>query len=216
MQNPGGLGGVILAAGNSSRMGKDKAMLPWPPPVSGATTPCGGTLLSSAISAFAPRHRAVVVVGGNNADPIAALVASCGAHLVRNPDPSRGQFSSLQIGLGAILDYGCDSVMFTPVDCPPLAPSSLTLLQEAFERALTRGLWAVAPEHGGRHGHPLLISRELIDAFINAPVSSNAREILRARPDRIEYIPVSDDLTLSGMNTPEEYAAYVGETGPHL
>ena len=58
---------------------------------------------------------------------------------------------------------------------------SLALLSASFERALARGLWAVAPENNGEHGHPLLVNREMIDAFLAAPVTSNAREVLHVQ-----------------------------------
>jgi molybdenum cofactor cytidylyltransferase len=209
MQDPFGLCGVILAAGESSRMGTDKALLPWPPPTPDTPSNPHRTLLTAAIIAFEPLTRAIVVVAGKNADSLSPIAAACGAYLTRNPDPSRGQFSSLQIGLHAALDHGSDAAMITPVDCPPLASSSLILLCDSFRKAIVRNVWAVAPENNGKHGHPLLLSRELIDAFIEAPVSSTARDILHAHPDRIEYVSVPDDLSRSGMNTPEEYAARV-------
>ncbi|MGB9287489.1 MAG: NTP transferase domain-containing protein [Terracidiphilus sp.] len=211
MQDPNGLCGVILAAGESSRMGTDKAMLPWPPPAPGAE-PGRYTLLTAAILAFEPHTRAVVVVAGKNADSIATVVGAFGAYMVRNPDPSRGQFSSLQIGLSSVLDHNCDSAMITPVDCPSLALASLTLLRESFQRALARDMWAVAPENSGKHGHPLLVSHNFIRRFLDAPVTSSAREIIHAHADRIEYVPVPDDLSRTGMNTPEEYASYAEDS----
>ena len=65
----------------------------------------------------------------------------------------------------------------------------------------------MAPENNGRHGHPLLASRALIDTFLGAPVTSNAREIKRANAQQIESVPVSDSLVSVDVNTPEEYAA---------
>jgi molybdenum cofactor cytidylyltransferase len=214
MQDPFGLCGIVLAAGESSRMGTDKALLPWPPPPQDPAAPSRQTLLSAAILALEPHTRVVVVVAGKNGEAIATIVGACAAYMVRNPDPDRGQFSSLQIGLRTALDHGCDSAMITPVDCPPLSQSSLALLCAAFERAPLRGLWAVAPENNGKHGHPLLISRELIGELIDAPVTANTRDFLHSHPDRIEYVPVPDDLSRAGMNTPEEYAAYASETLP--
>jgi molybdenum cofactor cytidylyltransferase len=200
--------GLILAAGESSRMGTDKALLPWPPSAPGATAPPGQTLLSAAIFALQPFTRAVVVVAGRNSALIAPTIGACSAHMACNPKPERGQFSSLQIGLREILTRGCDAAMITPVDCPPLAPSSLALLSASFDRALARGLWAVAPENNGKHGHPLLVNREMLNAFLAAPVSSNAREVLHAHAERIEYVLVPDPLAKAGLNTPQEYAAY--------
>jgi molybdenum cofactor cytidylyltransferase len=214
MANAPHLCGLILAAGQSSRMGTDKALLPWPPSASGATAAPLQSLLSAAILALRPFTRAVVVVAGKNSARIAPIVHACGAILVRNPDPERGQFSSLQIGLREIFARGCDAAMITPVDCPPLSAESLALLSASFERAFARGLWAVAPENNSKHGHPLLVNREMIDAFLAAPVTSNAREVLHAHAERIAYVPVSDPLTNAGMNTPQEYAAQAAKNTP--
>jgi len=201
MQDPYGLCALILAAGESSRMGRDKALLPWPP-----QSP-SQTLLSAAILAFQQLTQDVIVVAGRNEAHLAPVVAVNGATLVRNPHPERGQFSSLQTGLQELLTRGSAAAMITPVDCPPLSPASLQLLHHSFERALARGFWAVAPENSGKHGHPLLANRDLIDAFLAAPVTSNAREILHANAQRIEYIPVPDTLAKAGLNTPADYTA---------
>jgi len=188
-------------------MGADKAMLPWPPQTPGASELSCHTLLSAALSAFEPLTRINVVVGGRNADAIAAKVGACGAHLVRNPAPENGQFSSLQIGLRELLDRGCNAAIITPVDCPPLSTSSLQRLHHAFLGALTAHLWAVAPEHDGKHGHPLLANLDLIDAFLKAEITSNAREVLHAHASRVVYVPVPESLAKAGLNTPEDYAA---------
>ncbi len=199
--------GVILSAGASSRMGRDKALLPWPPVASGSTHSPNETLLSAAIAALQPFAQAIIVVAGKNAVSIAPVIAEKGARTVENPDPERGQFSSLQVGLGAVLDQGFEAAMITLVDCPPLSTTSMELLCAAYDPALARGKWGVAPEKNGRHGHPMLVSRNMIDAFLAAPVTSNARQVKWANPLTIEYVPVPDSLLSIDVNTPEEYAA---------
>ena len=110
------------------------------------------TLLSAAILALKPFTEAVIVVASRNADQLAPIAARRGASIAINPDPDRGQFSSIQIGLRAVLDCGCDAAMLTPVDCPPLSVATLEFLRESFVSALARGIWAVAPENNGRRG----------------------------------------------------------------
>lgn len=203
--------GLILAAGESSRMGSDKAMLPWPPPAPGANPPPGPTLLSAAILAFEPFTSLVVVVAGTNSRAIGVTAGAFGAYMVRNPNPERGQFSSLKVGLREVLSRGCDSAMITPVDCPPLRTNSLERLCASFQRSIAQGIWAVVPENNGKHGHPLLVSRELIAQFLDAPATGNAREILHAHAQRVTYISVPDSLEKAGLNTPEDYEALAGE-----
>ena len=200
MASPLNLYGLILAAGASSRMGREKALLPWPAHSSSET------LLSAAIRALRPFAREVIVVAGQNAARLAAAAASSGAVLVVNAAPERGQFSSLQTGARAALDRGCDAAMITPVDCPPLSAASLQLLRAAFEQALARGAWAVAPERAGRRGHPLFAARPLLEAYLAAPVSSNARAVKQAHLERFESLSVPDPLLTVDVNTPEEYA----------
>ena len=203
MSSTSRLCGVILAAGASSRMGRDKALLPWPPSQSSGES----TLLSAAILALHPFTEAIIVVASRNAEQLAPIATRHGASIAINPDPDRGQFSSMQVGLRAVLNSGCDAAMLTPVDCPPLSPATLELLRESFLSALARGKWAVLPENNGKRGHPLLASRQLIEAYLAAPATSNAREVKQTCAQFFEYIPVADSFLSADVNTPEQYEA---------
>jgi molybdenum cofactor cytidylyltransferase len=193
--------GVILAAGESARMGRDKALLPWPP-----SSPAD-TLLSAAIQLFFSHVDVVLVVVGKNEAALAPVVYANGASLVVNPDPARGQFSSLRIGLHDVLSRGRDAAMITLVDRPPVRAETLETLETAFEQATARRKWAAIPEYQGKHGHPILAAREMMEAFLRAPETSNAREVEHAHQSEIEYIPVDDPLVATNVDTPEEYAA---------
>ena len=201
-----GICGVILAAGESSRMGRDKALLPWPKKAEGESQSVqpGGTLLSAAIRSLSQWCDLVLVVAGKNADAIQSIVYSQSAFLVCNLDPERGQFSSLQTGLGQVLDHGRDAAMITLVDRPPVRSETLAMLVQSFSRR-SHGTWAVVPEFEGKHGHPILVGREMIEAFLRAPVTSSARELEHANQDRISYIPVLDPLAAANIDTPEDY-----------
>jgi molybdenum cofactor cytidylyltransferase len=198
-------GGVILAAGESSRMGCDKALLPWPPASPGRATSTE-TFLSAAIRSLNSACDFVVVVVGKNQASLAPTVYAEGASLVANPDPERGQFSSLQVGLQDVLDQGRDAAMVTLVDRPPVGPETLKILRHAYETADSK-IWAVVPEFSGKHGHPYLVGREMIEVFSRVPATSIAREIEHSHEQHIRYVPVDDPLVAMNINTPEDYAA---------
>ena len=194
---------VILAAGESTRMGADKALLPWPPSHGGSGT--GQSFLSSAIRALSPFSEMVIVVAGNNEARLAPVVYANGASLVRNPSPEQGQFSSLQVGLQAVLGYGRDAAIVTLVDRPPVSSAVLSALTAALLDA-PLGVWAVVPEYQGKHGHPVVLGREMIEAFLKAPATANARDIEHQHKEHIAYVAVDDPAVTMNVDTPEQYA----------
>jgi molybdenum cofactor cytidylyltransferase len=196
--------GVILAAGDSSRMGRDKALLPWPPAADGKA-PSTETFLSGAIRSLALATEFVVVVVGKNELALAPIIYAQGASLVVNPDSSRGQFSSLQIGLHEVLNHGRDAAMVTLVDRPPVNANTVQKLRDAFE-ATDQSIWAVVPEFSGKHGHPYLVGREMMEAFLRVPPTSIARDIEHRHQEHIQYLHVDDPLVALNINTPEDYA----------
>ena len=202
--------GVILAAGESSRMGTDKALLPWPPSRVGQPQSTE-TFLSAAIRSFALSTDFIVIVVGKNEVPLAPVAYAHAASIVVNPDPSRGQFSSLQVGLHDVLNRGRDAAMITLVDRPPVGRATIQLLREAFESA-PPNIWAVVPEYSGDHGHPYLVGRELIEAFLQAPPTASAREIEHRHQDRIQYVSVDDPCVTLNINTPDDYAALTAKS----
>ncbi|MGA3106108.1 MAG: nucleotidyltransferase family protein [Terriglobales bacterium] len=204
--------GVILAAGESSRMGRDKALLPWP--LLAASEASGETFLSAAIRLLLYHVEEVLVVVGKNEAALTPVIYASGASLVINPDPDRGQFSSLRVALHEVLNLGRDAAMITLVDRPPVKTQTIETLEAAFADATARRKWAVVPEYQGKHGHPMLVGRELIEAFLRAPETSNARDVEHAHKREIEYVPVDDPLVALNINTPEEYAALRPPTLP--
>ena len=199
-----GLCGVILAAGQSSRMGADKALLPWPKP--GVSAQPSSTILSCAIEVMSDVCDLVIVVAGANEDSLRPAAEAQGAMLVLNPDPQRGQFSSLQTGLQEVLNHGRDNALVTLVDRPPPRPETLAELTEAF-RSKGHSVWALVPEHEGKHGHPIVIGREMIEAFLRAPAATNAREVEHANQSHVVYIPVGDPRVTTNVDTPQHYAS---------
>jgi molybdenum cofactor cytidylyltransferase len=200
---------VILAAGESSRMGTEKALLPWE----------GSTFLTAAIERLTPFVELIVIVAGANAESLKQTVYAKGGYLVVNPEPQRGQFSSLQVGLNEVLNRGRDAALVTHVDRPAAKSGTIALLKDTFVTHAARGQWAVVPECADpargemKHGHPIAVGRELIEVFLRAPATSVARDIEHANQARISYLPVTDTAVITNVNTPEEYERLVQQSG---
>jgi molybdenum cofactor cytidylyltransferase len=186
--------GVILAAGASSRMGREKALLPWR----------DSTFLSAAIRALQPATELVIVVAGANAVNLQPIADANAAFLTVNPDPQQGQFSSLQTGMREVLNRGRDAAILTLVDRPPAEVETIQQLKAVFLGADDQ-TWAVVPEYAGKHGHPIVIGREMIEIFLRAPVHSSAREIEHANQSHIRYVAVNDPLVTANVDTPEDF-----------
>jgi molybdenum cofactor cytidylyltransferase len=115
----------------------------------------------------------------------------------------------LQVGLQEVLNRGRDAAMVTLVDRPPVQAETIAALEAAFGLAMSgiRKKWAVIPEYQGKHGHPILLGRELLEAFLKAPETSNARDVEHAHQSEIEYLPVDDPFVAFNVDTPEQYAS---------
>ena len=133
--------GLILAAGDSARMGQDKALLPWQ----------GKTFLAAAIESLASYTELVVVVGGKNSESLKPIIYSAArVYLVENPNPELGQFSSLRTGLHEVLNRGLDAAIITLVDRPAAKMATVEALRDRFLQVCQLGWWAVVPEFQGR------------------------------------------------------------------
>ncbi len=190
-------------------MGRDKALLPWPPAAPGSSTTIDQTFLGGHIAALQPHSDMVIVVAGANAESIAPVVYMQGAFLVQNRAPELGQFSSLRLGLQEVLNRGRDSAIVALVDRPPVRESTLRTLHDSFLEALEAELWGVVPEYDGKHGHPYFAGRDLLEAFLRAPLTATARDVMHAARQYLQYVPIDDPFITLNVDTPEDYATLV-------
>jgi len=187
--------GVILAAGDSTRMGQDKALLPWQ----------GGTFLSAAIDVLKPVTELVIVVGGKNTNSLLSSIYQKGAFITENHHTERGQFSSLKIGLQEVLNRGRDTAIVSLVDRPAPRLATVRAIKNHFLESVETGIWTVVPEFEGKHGHPFVAGREMIERFLRASENATARDVEHAAQEHISYFPVKDPNVVLNVDTPEQY-----------
>jgi molybdenum cofactor cytidylyltransferase len=190
---------VVLAAGKGERLGGNKALLD----VGGAPALCR-ILRAAAGAGLGPP----VVVLGHAAERVRAMIdAEAQEFAVRcvvNPDPDRGQTSSVQCGIAA-LAAGAGAALVWPVDHPLVTSDDVAALATAASAHPAAAV--VLPTHGGRAGHPVLIRRTLFAAMLALAPGSPLRDLLRGEREHTVFVERPADSVLRDLDTPADLAA---------
>jgi molybdenum cofactor cytidylyltransferase len=186
------IAGIILAAGASSRMGTPKALLDYR----------GETFVGRLVRVLGKTCHPVTVVLGYHSEVIQAGVPA-GAKVVVNPDPSRGQLSSLQTAL-AVLPPDLDGFAFIPVDSPAVSEETVAKLARSFEQKDAATLFVI-PRQDGKRGHPVFAAQTIAAEFLALPATAEARDVVHAHVDRTEYVDVEDPGIFTDVDDPEAY-----------
>jgi molybdenum cofactor cytidylyltransferase len=189
--------GVILAAGQSTRMGRAKALLTIP----GTRT----TFVAHLVEVlFEGGVADVLVVGRPDDEPLRHEVDRLPVHarFVPNPRAETGQLSSVMAGLNAADRPGLHAIVVAPVDLPLVKASTIRSLLGAFAATLP----AIArPRHEGQHGHPVVFGRVVFDALRQADPAVGAKAVVHSHP--VLNVDVDDPGILRDVDTPGDYAA---------
>ena len=190
--------GVVLAAGESTRMGTPKALL---------AAPDGQPFVVRISRAFTDAGvDPVVIVTGSAHDRIVEAVAEAAlpvaVRLVRNPDPGRGQLSSLWTGMAVAVTPDTQALLVTLVDVPMLSAATVDAVVREWRRT---GAPIVRPAIGAAHGHPVLFDRSLFDELRQAPLEGGAKTVVRRHEARIVNVTPPDGGCLRDIDTPEDY-----------
>ncbi|MBZ5578796.1 MAG: nucleotidyltransferase family protein [Acidobacteriia bacterium] len=188
--------GLILAAGESRRMGFPKALLPYRQE----------TFLDTLTGLFAARCKPVIVVLGAGAEQIRARAVRPATFVV-NPDYGRGMTTSLQCGLRAVPE-DAEGVLFTLVDHPAVLPATLEAILSA--PAPKGALLLRVPRYGAERGHPVWFSRVLIPEFLAIPDGGAANQVVRRHAAETEFLDLEDPGIVADIDDPEAYRKLTG------
>ena len=195
---------IILAAGESSRMGSPKALL---------TDPAGNPFIVRVARTFAEAgidH--LIIVTGRHHDAVAGVVRhhDGAVRIVRNEAPDRGQLSSLWVGLDAAQPLDPAAVLMTLVDVPFVTAATVRAVVEAWRRT---GAPIVRPAIGERHGHPVLFDRAVLPELRRAPLEEGAKAVVHAHARDLVNVAVDDEGAVTDIDTPGDYDNAVNRLG---
>jgi molybdenum cofactor cytidylyltransferase len=181
-------------------MGYPKALLPL-----GDTTFIGRILdTCEAVGLAEP-----CVVLGRDADGVLPTLKGRRVRILRNPDPGRGQISSIQIAL-ASLEPRMQACLIWPVDHPDVSADVVRALVRVLARSQTAVL--AMPACRGKRGHPSLFRRQLFEELLRTPVAGGAKPVFLARVPETVLFPCSELSTIEDIDTPEDYRRFTGES----
>jgi molybdenum cofactor cytidylyltransferase len=187
---------IILAAGESKRMGQPKLLLPW------EKTTVLGQVISVLRSAG---MEDIVTVTGGFREQVEAVAIQLGSRVVFNAEYARNEMlDSIQYGLRA-LTAEAEAALICLGDQPQLQERSVRRVRETFENGKSR---LVVPSYQMRRGHPWLAARPLWEEILMMKSPQSPRDFLNAHSKEIEYVDVDNPSILQDLDTPEDYLRF--------
>ncbi len=184
---------IILAAGESKRMGQPKMLLPW-----GKLT-----VLEHVIMTFqnAGIEDIIVVTGGAHQE-VEKLIHPGKVRSIFNTEFSNGEMlASIQCGLMSLKDRA-KATLIGLGDQPQVQEGTVRLICKTFDEKESR---LIVPSFQMRRGHPWLVERSLWNAFLGMRSPYSPRDFLNQHADEIQYVPVDNASILADLDTPEDY-----------
>jgi molybdenum cofactor cytidylyltransferase len=189
---------VILAAGESRRMGRPKMDLPWE-----GTTVIGQVVKTLAAAGVAE----ILAVTGGDRQRVEAALASHPVRVVHNPHYQNGEMlSTFQAGLSA-LPEPVQACLVVLGDQPQMQQGVVESVIAAYLHSRAR---LVVPSYRNRRGHPWLIDRSLWPSVLALHTPATLRDYLRSQAAHIHYVTVETDSIWQDLDTPQDYASYQG------
>jgi molybdenum cofactor cytidylyltransferase len=191
---------VILAAGESKRMGSPKALL----------LHHHRTFLQHLLDVTVhPQISKRRIVLGAGAEDIIERAGIDRAATVVNPDWENGQLSSIQAALRSLSAEPTDGVLLCLVDQPLITSTLVNSLVGAFYRS---GKAIVLPSYHGRRGHPVIFASKLFDELLAASAETGARAVVWNHPAEVEEVSTEEEGAVLNLNDPATFRRATGST----
>ena len=188
---------IVLAAGQSRRMGRNKLLLPF-----GRST----VIETIVAEVRASKVSDIIVVTGHERERIEAQLTTYPVRCIFNADYARAEMlTSLQVGLRALVE-NVEAALIVLGDQPRIQRDIIRRVIEARQPGAL-----IIPSFERRRGHPILLDRSIWPDVLAAPAEATLRDVIQAHADRIRYVEVESDSVLRDIDTPEDYAQAMRE-----
>ncbi len=184
---------ILLAAGESKRMGAFKQLLP----IAGKTfiEQCADTLLASRVDE-------VIVVTGHRGAEVQGQLRNRPVKFAHNADYRKGMSGSIQCGLAAV-SASAQAVLLALGDQPLVQPDTINRLLAVYRQ--TRAC-IVAPVYRGKRGHPIILDMGLREEILQLDADQGLKQVVHAHLAQIQHVMVDSEAVLVDFDLPEEYA----------
>ncbi|HWP43346.1 MAG TPA: nucleotidyltransferase family protein [Blastocatellia bacterium] len=183
---------VLLAAGESKRMGEFKQLLP----IAGKTF-----VARSVDNLLASRASEVVVVTGYREEDVRRALGHRPVRFAHNPYYRLGMSESIKRGVEAVAETA-RAVLIALVDQPLVEPEIIDRLIEAYE---THEALIVVPTSEGRNGHPVILDLSLKREILEIAPDRGLRQVVQAHKSETLHVEVASRAILLDFDYPEDY-----------
>jgi len=182
---------VILAAGNSNRMGTSKALLPWKK----------STLIKELVDKYLQLNQEVIVVSGSNHKALLNLQLQT-SHIVENTNYEQGMGKSIAVGVYYVQSHfpKAKGVFILTVDQPFISLSHLQNMMAVFKSNTI----VVSSSEQGYRGIPSLFSATYFKELVALEDDRGAKPVCFKHKTRLQIVQTAHE-DLDDMDTPEMY-----------
>lgn len=184
---------IILAAGQSKRMGQPKMLLPWGK----------FTVIEQVVTTFlnAGIEDIFVVTGGAH-EQVESALQPYPVQRIHNSEYSSGEMlSSLQCGLRELPERA-QATLIGLGDQPQIQPDSIRLLYDVYTKGQSR---VIVPSFKMKRGHPWVVTRPLWGEILALKPPQTLRDFLNHHASEIQYVNVDTSTVLADLDTPDDY-----------
>jgi molybdenum cofactor cytidylyltransferase len=187
-----GIQAIILAAGESRRMGSPKMLLPYH----------GMTVIEQVIEHVlsAGIRKPVIVLGADHEEILDKIKGHPVSHCY-NENYRNGMLSSVQCGLASLEDQS-RAVLIIPGDQPMIDAGQIKKVMKAWHES---GKGIVMPVHNGKRGHPLIVDMKYRQVIMSLPESKGLRMLAERYPDDVMESETDDPSVLRDIDTQQDY-----------